>query len=66
MPHIKINRDKCKGCMLCIKVCPKRQIKEDSVLNKKGIKPVVFSGHDCTGCTFCGIICPDTAIEVYK
>ncbi|HAH21659.1 MAG: hypothetical protein A2Y00_05335 [Omnitrophica WOR_2 bacterium GWF2_43_52] len=66
MAHIKIKRDKCKGCMLCIKVCPKGQLKEDSVLNKKGIKPVVFLGQDCTGCTFCGVICPDTAIEVYK
>lgn len=66
MPSIKVDREKCKGCMLCISVCPKGQLKEDEGLNKKGIKPVRFLDKDCTGCTFCAVICPDTAIEVYK
>lgn len=66
MPHIKVDREKCKGCMLCISVCPKGQLQEDKNLNKKGIKPVRFLDKDCTGCAFCAVICPDVAIEVYK
>jgi 2-oxoglutarate ferredoxin oxidoreductase subunit delta len=66
MPYIKVDREKCKGCMLCISVCPKGQLKEDKTLNKKGVKPVTFLGKDCTACAFCAVICPDTVIEVYK
>ncbi|OGX31436.1 MAG: hypothetical protein A3G37_01370 [Omnitrophica WOR_2 bacterium RIFCSPLOWO2_12_FULL_46_30] len=66
MAYIKLDREKCKGCMLCISVCPKGQLKEDKGLNKKGIRPVRFLDKDCSGCAFCAIICPDCCIEVYK
>ena len=66
MVYIKINKDKCKGCMLCVSVCPKGLLKADKSLNKKGVRPADFSQGDCTGCLSCAIICPDTAIEVYK
>ncbi|OGX25603.1 MAG: tungsten formylmethanofuran dehydrogenase [Omnitrophica WOR_2 bacterium RIFCSPHIGHO2_02_FULL_45_21] len=66
MAYIKLDQEKCKGCMLCIEVCPKGQLKPGVALNKKGINPVMFLAQDCSGCTFCAIICPDTAIEVYK
>ena len=66
MAHIKIDREKCKGCMLCIAVCPKKQLQADSALNKKGINPVVFMNVDCNGCALCALVCPDMAIEVYK
>lgn len=66
--------------MLCISVCPKKQIKQDEALNKGGINPVIFLGlssedgkahsseldNGCNGCTLCAVVCPDTAIEVYK
>ena len=66
MAYIKINREKCKGCMLCISVCPKKQIKRDEALNKRGINPVIFLDDGCNGCTLCAVVCPDMAIEVYK
>lgn len=64
MPTIKIDREKCKGCLLCVAVCPKGLLKKDEKLNKRGAKPVVFTDGECSGCTFCAIICPDVAIEV--
>lgn len=67
MGKIKINKDKCKGCYLCVVNCPNNLIKVSEELNIKGIKPVVFSGSKkCTGCGMCAIICPDCGIIVYR
>ena len=79
MPKIKINKDRCKGCYLCIVNCPNSLIKIDGELNVKGAKPAVFSGGKparlksksersggCTGCGMCALICPEFIIEVYK
>ena len=66
MPRIKINKDRCKGCYLCVVNCPNSLIKIDSELNAKGVKPVVFSGGKCTGCAMCAVICPDCGIKVFK
>jgi len=67
MAKITINRDKCKGCLLCISVCPKGLISVDNKFNKLGVKPVKFKDSlECAGCMMCAIICPDCCIEVYK
>ena len=68
MPKIEINREKCKGCELCISYCNKGCIKQDRSVNKKGLYPVVFSDKEgkCTGCSFCAIVCPDCCITVYR
>ena len=66
MAKIKINKDKCKGCYLCVANCPNALIKIAKELNIKGIKPAVFFGGKCTGCTMCAIVCPECVIEVYK
>ena len=68
MGKISINKDKCKGCMLCVGTCPKGLIKPQKELNKKGATPVGFAGAEgeCAGCCLCALICPDCCIEVYK
>jgi len=75
MAKIKIDSDKCKGCLLCISFCPKGLIAIDKKLNQRGVKPVKFSclppeagkeNTECLGCAMCAIICPDCCIEVYK
>ena len=43
MAKITINKDKCKGCLLCISFCPKGAIIAENKLNKRGVKPVKFS-----------------------
>lgn len=64
---IKIDREKCKGCGLCIIVCPKKSIELSKDINSYGYYPAVFIDKgECTGCTFCALTCPDVAIEVYK
>ena len=68
MGKIKIDKDKCKGCMLCVSVCTRELIVRSKKLNKRGIHCVEFidEKHACTGCTMCAVICPDMCIEVYK
>ncbi|MFH1413318.1 MAG: 4Fe-4S dicluster domain-containing protein [Candidatus Omnitrophota bacterium] len=67
MAKVTINKDKCKGCFLCINVCPKKTINKSAKLNKRGVNYVEFiSGSQCLGCAMCAIICPDCCIEVYK
>jgi 2-oxoglutarate ferredoxin oxidoreductase subunit delta len=70
---IEINQELCKGCLLCIRACPKDLIVVSSQLNAKGYFPVVFrekgmkrDKRQCTGCCLCAICCPDMAIEVFR
>lgn len=67
MAKIVINSELCKGCRLCIAVCPNSLIKVGDFINDKGIKPVIQVNEEkCIGCKLCGIICPDAAISVYR
>jgi 2-oxoglutarate ferredoxin oxidoreductase subunit delta len=72
--RIVIDKERCKGCGLCIIFCPKKQISISDELNKKGYYPAAFAEEsaenpemvECTGCALCGTMCPDVAIEVYR
>lgn len=65
MAEIKIEKDKCKACMICASVCPKKLIKlNESQKNKAGNNFVEFEDKngECLGCALCAISCPDVAI----
>ena len=66
MAKIKINKDRCKGCYLCVVNCPNGLIKVSTDMNVKGARPAYFAGGKCTGCGMCAVICPDCGIVVYK
>jgi len=67
MPKAVIQREKCKGCLLCVEVCPRGLLVADGTLNTKGITPVkVKKGAPCSGCALCALVCPECAIEVWK
>jgi len=67
MGKVVINEERCKGCQLCIEVCPKRLLVIAESINSFGYQPVKIEGEEkCTGCALCAVICPDLAIEVYK
>ena len=66
MPKITINPQRCKGCLLCVGVCPKGCIVLADTINDRGIQPVRYRGDGCIACGRCAIICPDCCIEVYK
>lgn len=68
MARVSFREDRCKGCGLCVSVCPRKIIKlKTDQLNEKGFNPAgVEEMEKCTGCTFCATICPDNVIEVYR
>ena len=69
MSYIKIDKNKCKSCYLCIDVCPKKLIKKSKEIGKTGEYIVEFNNKNsqCIGCAQCALVCPDIAItEAYK
>jgi ferredoxin len=41
MPTIKIENEKCKGCALCIDVCPYNLIRQERTINpRKGLSTI--------------------------
>ena len=67
MPKIEIKLDRCKGCTLCVRACPRKCISMSKTFNKVGYHYAELSvPEDCTGCGFCYQICPDVCIEVFK
>ena len=67
MGKVIIDEERCKGCQLCIEVCPKHLLGVTESTNNFGYQPVrVVGREECSGCALCAAICPDFAIEVYK
>lgn len=58
--HISVAIDPawCKGCTICVKLCPERCLAMD------GPVAVVATPAACTGCRVCEWLCPDFAVTV--
>ena len=63
---IVIDTEQCKGCGLCVTVCPKGCIVMSRQSNKNGYFPAEATNAECTGCALCAIICPDVVIKVFR
>ena len=67
MPTPIIEKDRCKGCELCVHFCPKGCISMSEGFNGKGYRFTSFEKKtECTGCAICALVCPDVAIEVWR
>jgi 2-oxoglutarate ferredoxin oxidoreductase subunit beta len=65
MPIVNVEKDRCKGCGLCISACPDHVLAMSEEINAKGyFTPFMEHPDECNGCRFCFLVCPDTAIEV--
>jgi len=64
---ITIDREKCKGCLLCIRACPVKALETDVIMNISGSYPAkAVNMEKCIACGNCFEICPDVCIEVYE
>jgi 2-oxoglutarate ferredoxin oxidoreductase subunit delta len=64
---ILIDAERCKGCQLCVEVCPQQVLALDETrLNVRGYHPAVLLDSACTGCALCALVCPDVCITVYR
>lgn len=58
---------RCKGCELCVQVCPRKIISMKESRNERGYRPATVVDMDkCTACAICAHMCPDAVIEVFR
>jgi 2-oxoglutarate ferredoxin oxidoreductase subunit delta len=64
---VLINREKCKGCRLCLEACPFEVLGIETESNSWGYYPAFAAASEkCTACGNCYAVCPDTAITVFE
>ena len=57
--------ERCKGCRICVELCPMNVLEISSSINSKGYHyPELADGQEgkCVQCDFCTLICPEFAI----
>ncbi len=62
---ITIDKSWCKGCKLCVSVCPKQVLAMSKNRSDRGyLMPQVVTPEQCINCKQCEYICPDFCISV--
>ena len=68
MPNqIEVDRELCKGCLICLEYCPRHVLVKSAKPTKKGFFiPVPENTIHCNVCRRCELYCPDFAIAVIE
>ncbi len=56
---VKVNRDECKGCGLCVESCTAQALELSADLNHYGVHTAQLKGELCSGCGICYFVCPE-------
>ena len=65
--HHHIDNERCKGCGLCVAICPKKVLELSDKVNPKGYFPAYRARpEDCIYCAMCATMCPDVAITLVE
>lgn len=65
---VEINRERCKGCNLCVVACPTDVLAlQHKEVNNRGYHfAYVVNPDSCIGCASCAAVCPDGCVTVYR
>ncbi|MDR3315706.1 MAG: 4Fe-4S binding protein [Coriobacteriales bacterium] len=68
MAKVIVDKAFCKGCALCVDVCPKDIMALDNEeITQKGYHPAACIDQGaCIGCLSCALMCPDVAITIER
>ncbi|RLG64063.1 hypothetical protein DRO02_05225 [archaeon] len=61
---VHVIRDFCKGCGICMVLCPAKILTLSKDFNKRGHHYVIAKENGCLGCRTCELTCPDFAIFI--
>lgn len=65
--EIRVDDKYCKGCFLCIHVCPKKVFSRGDKRSRAGYPmPQVTNLDGCISCMLCEMTCPDMALTVVE
>jgi len=65
MNKLHVNAAYCKGCLICVEVCPAAAIRPCPMINSRGYTlPEEDDMSRCTGCRLCETVCPDFAVAI--
>jgi 2-oxoglutarate ferredoxin oxidoreductase subunit delta len=63
---VRVLSERCKGCEICVVVCPLGNFRLSEELNQMGYYPVIWEYQGtkgpCNACALCYWVCPDLAI----
>ena len=63
---IAVDRELCKGCLLCVRACPVKVLEQDAAPNGSGSYPVrAAPAEACIACGNCYEVCPDVCLTLY-
>ena len=64
MTKITIDLKLCKGCGICVELCPRKVLKIKIDMDTRGYHtPEAIHEDSCTVCGLCEMYCPDFAIS---
>ena len=64
---VVVDRERCKGCGVCVASCPCKVLALSAEVNGKGYPVAWMADPDaCIGCASCAVICPDSCMTVYR
>jgi 2-oxoglutarate ferredoxin oxidoreductase subunit delta len=65
--EVKVIEKYCKGCGLCVAVCPNGTIFIRDVVNDQGVNAAaVKKDYLCKACMKCVLVCPEACIEIRR
>ena len=65
--EIIIDDQFCKGCNLCLEVCPRKVFTKSSKRSRAGYSmPQAAEPEKCSVCFLCEMTCPDLALTVIE